>query len=132
MASLLPVRQGKLIVTTGRLGDKSMSRLLGVSHLPILMPNTRVAYLYMNLAHQSESGLSNTTVEHHRSAVGTLDRSRTYVWVVKGKNLAKLVVSKCPKCKRERKRLETQQMGMLREAQLTVCPAWTYVSLDFA
>ena len=52
LASLLPVRQGKLIVTTGRLGDKSMSRLLGVSHLPILMPNTRVAYLYMNLAHQ--------------------------------------------------------------------------------
>ena len=114
LASLLPVRQGRLIVTTGRLGDKSMSRLLGVSHLPILMPNSRVAFLYMTLAHQGESGLSNTAVEHHRSAVGTLARSRTYVWVVKGKNLAKQVINMCPKCKIERKRLETQQMGMLR------------------
>ena len=69
-------------------------RVLGVSHLTILIPNTRVAYLYMNLTHQSESGLSNTAVEHHRSAVGTLARSRTERrrglrhsrWVCSGRN----------------------------------------------
>ena len=75
------------------------------------MAKSRVAYLYMVMAHQGESGLSSTAVEHHRGAAGTLARSRTYVWVVKGKNLA-----------RERKRLEKQQMVILRESQLTVCP----------
>ena len=132
LASLLPVKKGLLIVTTGRLGDKNMSRLLGVECLPIIMPETRVAYLYMVLAHQSESGLSDTAVEDHRSAAGTLARSRSYVWVVRGKNLAKSIVNSCPKCRRERKIMESQQMGMLQEAQLTVCPPWTYVSLDFA
>ena len=131
LASLLPAKKGLLIVTTGRLGERNMSRLLGVECLPILMPDTRVAYLYMNLAHQSESGLSGTAVEHHRSATGTLARSRSYVWVVRGKNLAKQIVNNCPKCRKEKKRLEAQQMGMLKEAQLTVCPPW-YVSLDFA
>ena len=121
--SLLPVWQGKVLVTTGRLGDKNMLMLFGVKSLPILMPDSRVAYLYMNLAHESECGLSNTPVEHHRSAVGTLARSRTYVWVVKGKNLAKKIVSECPKCRREKKKLERQQMGMLREVHLTVCPS---------
>ena len=132
LASLLPVRQGRLIVTCGRLGEKNMTRLLGVSSLPILMPSCRIAYLYMVMAHEGESGLSNTAVEHHRDAVGTLARSRSYVWVVKGKNLAKKIVNNCTKCRRERRRLETQQMGMLKEAQLTVSPPWTYVSLDFA
>ena len=132
LASLLPVRQGRLIVTCGRLGERNMTRLLGVSSLPILMPSCRVAYLYMVMAHEGESGLSNTAVEHHRDAVGTLARSRSYVWVVKGKNLARKIVNNCPKCRREQRRLESQQMGMLKEAQLTVSPPWTYVSLDFA
>ena len=29
-----------------------MSWLLGVEYLPILMPHTRTAYLYMNMAHR--------------------------------------------------------------------------------
>ena len=131
LTSLLPVRKGKVIVTTGRIGEKCLSRLLGVSSLPILMPNTRVAFLYMVLAHERESGLSTTSVEHHRSAVGTLARSRSYVWIVKGKLLAKKVVSQCFKCRREKRKLEKQQMGLLREQHLTVCPPWTSVSLDF-
>ena len=132
LASLLPVRRDGVIVTTGRLGERNLSRLLGVSHLPILMPKSRVAFLYMTMAHEGESGLSNTAVEHHRGVAGTLARSRTYVWVVKGKLLAKTIVNACPKCRRERKRLEKQQMGMMRETQLSVCPPWSFVALDFA
>ena len=131
LTSLLPVRKGKLIVTTGRFGERNMSRLFGVDCLPILMPHTRLAYLYMSMAHESESGLTNTAVEHHRAAVGTLARSRTYVWIVKGKSLAKQIAFNCPKCRRERKRMESQLMGMLQEAHLTVSPPWTFVSLDF-
>ena len=51
LTSLCPKKEGQLIVTTGRLGEKSLSRLLGVSSLPILLPNTRAAYLHMVRAH---------------------------------------------------------------------------------
>jgi hypothetical protein len=132
LASLLPVRSGKLIVTTGRLGERSLSRLLGVSNLPILMPHSRIAYLYMVMSHERECGLSDTSVEHHRAAVGTLARSRSYVWIIKGKALAKKVVSQCMVCRRERKMREKQQMGLLKEEHLTVCPPWTSVNLDFS
>ena len=77
LGSLLPVKKGLLIVTCGRLGESNMSRILGVSNLPILMPESRVSYLFMLMAHESECGLSNTAVEHHRDAVGTLARSRS-------------------------------------------------------
>ena len=89
LASLLPSMDGKLIVTRGRLGEKSLERLLGVKALPILMAHSRVAYLYMVHAHCGEFGLI------HRSVVSTLARSRKKVWVVQGRNLAKKVVNSC-------------------------------------
>ena len=92
LASLLPGMDGKIIVTRGRLGEKSLERLLGVRSLPILMPQSRVAYLYMVHAHCGEFGLV------HRSIVSTLARSRKKVWVVQGRNLAKKVVKSFPRC----------------------------------
>jgi len=132
LTSLLPFKKGKLFVTTGRVGEDSMLRLLGVDSLPILMPDTRSAFLYMYMAHRGESGLSSTAVEHHRAAVGTLARSRTYVWIIRGKSLAKKIVSGCFTCRRVKKQMESQLMGFLHEAHLTVSPPWTFVALDFA
>ena len=57
LASLLPSKERRLIVTKGRLGEKSLERILGVTALPILMPESRVAYLYMVYAHSGEFGL---------------------------------------------------------------------------
>ena len=126
LASLLPTRDGKLIVTRGRLGENSLMRLLGVSCLPILMANTRVAFLYMVFAHCGEFGLV------HRSVVSTLARSRKKVWIVRGKALAKKVVSNCPKCDLDRKETLLQQMADIREEQVTVSPPWSNIALDFA
>ena len=126
LASLLPCRDGKIIVTTGRLGEKSMQRLLGVSSLPILMSNSRVAYLYMVEAHTGEFGLV------HRSVVSTLARSRKKVWVVRGRNLARKVVNSCPRCDLDRKETLLQHMANIKEEQLTVSPPWSHISLDFA
>merc|ERR1712101_9836 len=82
LTSLLPSKQGKIIVTRGRLGEKSLQRILGVTALPILMPESRIAYLYMVYAHCGEFGLV------HRGAVSTLARmSVDHVEVGKGKNL---------------------------------------------
>ena len=47
LKTLLPFRDGKLIVTIGRLNGDSLQKLLGVAQLPILMPESRIAYLYM-------------------------------------------------------------------------------------
>ena len=126
LVSLNPEKSGKLIVTSGRIGEKSMSRLLGVPYLPILMPNTRAAYLYMVRAHEGEFG------SVHSSLVDTLARSREKVWIVRARQLAKKVVSLCPKCLRNKKKLIGQQMAKVKEESLTICRPWTHVSIDFA
>ena len=45
LTSLLPERHGPLIVTRGRLGEKSLERLLGVSALTVLMPSSRAVHV---------------------------------------------------------------------------------------
>ena len=126
LSSLLPCRDGKLIVTRGRLGEHSLERLLGVSSLPILMPDSRVAYLYMVYAHCGEFGLV------HRGLVSTLARSRRKVWIVRGRDLAKRVVRSCPRCDKDRKVMLVQQMAEIKKEQLTVAPPWTHIAFDFA
>ena len=124
--SLMPVKEGLVIVTTGRLGEQSLSRLLGVSSLPILMPQTRAAYLYMMRAHCGDSDML------HKSPVETLARSRSRVWIVRGKGLAKSISKNCPMCIKKRKLLCGQQMARIRPQNLEVCRPWSFISLDFA
>ena len=90
------------------------------------MPDSRVAWLYMVEAHRGFTGMI------HRSIVSTLARSRSKVWIPRGRDLAKKVVNNCYTCKKTKKSLMEQQMGTMREEELSVCPPWTYVSLDFA
>ena len=126
LGSLLPLRLGRLIVTRGRLGEKALDPIFGVTELPILMPSSRVAELFMWRAHNGYTGL------FHRSVAQTLAKSRTWAWIVKGKELAKKICFQCMECRRERKSLLTQQMGTVREETVTMCPPWTFVSLDYA
>ena len=124
--SLCPEKSGKIYVTTGRIGEKSLSRLLGVASLPILMPKTRAAYLYMVRAHESNEG----TV--HNSITEPLARSRQEVWIHRGRDLASQVCSQCPFCKRDKEKLCHQKMSQIKEESLSVCRPWTHISLDFS
>ena len=126
LTSLLPHRQGAVISTRGRLGEKSLEALLGVSSLPILMPSSRSAELFMWRAHLGYSGL------FHRSVAATLAKSRSSVWIIKGKDLAKRICRECMTCRRNRKQLASQQMALVRDESLQPCPPWTFISLDFA
>ena len=128
LQSLLPFRRDGIIYTRVRLGQKSMEEILGVPELPVLMPSSQVAVLFMWRAHCGCSGL------FHRSSSETLAKSRASVWIVKGKQLAKRICSQCMICSREKKksRLETQQMAELKEESSSICPPWTYVCLDYA
>ena len=47
LTSLNPQKDGCNIVSSGRVGKKCLSRLLGIQYLPILMPKSRAAYLYI-------------------------------------------------------------------------------------
>ena len=126
LESLMPERDGLVIVTRGRLGEECLSAHLGVSALPILMPQTRAAYLYMERAHCGEFDTE------HKSVAETLARSRTSVWIHKGRNLAKKVCQNCPQCIKNKKKLCGQQMARIRPERLVVCRPWSFVSLDFA
>ena len=126
LLSLCPEKDGNIIVSRGRIGEKSLSRLLGVPYLPILMPKSRAAYLYMVQAHMGEHG------SVHNSVAETLARSRQRVWIVRARDLAKKVCSNCFQCKRDNKKLAGQQMARLKEESLTICRPFTYISLDFA
>ena len=124
--SLMPVKEGQVIDTRGRLGEDCLNAHLGVSALPILMPHTRAAFLYMTRAHTNEHGTE------HKSLMETLARSRTSVWIHRGRDLAKRVSQTCPLCINEQKKLVGQQMAMIKPEKLGVCRPWTFVSLDFA
>ena len=87
LVSLKPEKAGAVIVTTGRIGEESLSRILGVPYLPILMATSRAAYLYMVKAHEGEF----ETV--HCSVAETLARSRQKVWIVGAKDLSKKVAT---------------------------------------
>ena len=124
--SLLPYRSGGLIVTRGRLGEKVLDPILGVSELPILLPSTRMAELIMWRAHQGSSGIL------HRSVAETIARSRQFAWVIKPKDLAKRICYQCYECRKNRRNLQSQQMARLKQESSTVCPPWTFISLDYA
>ena len=126
LISLSPKKDGCIIVTSGRIGEKNLSKLLGPPHLPILMPQSRAAYLYMVQAHEGENGIV------HCAIAETLARSREKVWIVRGRNLAKKVCSQCYLCRRRNKKLLGQKMANIKEESLTICRPWTYVSIDFA
>ena len=126
LVSRMPVKEGQFIVTRGRLGEDCLNAHLGVSALPILMPHTRAAFLYMTRAHTNEHGTE------HKSLMETLARSRTSVWIHRGRDLAKRVSQTCPLCINELKKLVEQQMAMIKPEKLGVCRPWTFVSLDFA
>ena len=99
LVSLNPEKAGCLIVTSGRLGEESLSRILGVPYLPILMASSRAAYLFVVRAHEGESG------SVHCSVAETLARCRVRVWIVRARDLCKKVVSGCMSCRRRKIKL---------------------------
>ena len=122
LSSLRPIVEGGIVYTSGRC-DKSLLRLLGITKLPILTRDTRLALLIMWEAHY----------EDHRSTPSdVLARSRQRAWIIRGRYLAKFVCKACPLCKLNKRKLAKQLMAMIPEHQLHPCPPFSFVSLDFA
>ena len=87
LVSLNTEKAGGLMVTRDRLGEESLSRILGVPYLPTLMASLRAAFLYVVRAHEGEAGMV------HGSVAETLARCRVRVWIIRARDLCKKVVS---------------------------------------
>ena len=119
---LRPVIEKGIVYVRGRC-DGSLMELLGVTRLPVLARQSRLAHLIMIEAHCED---------HRSSASNVLARSRQRAWIVRGRFLAKLVCKSCPLCKLNRRKMTQQLMADIPAHQLYPCPPFSYVSLDFA
>ena len=102
LVGLAPKLSKGRFVTRGRFGS-GLANVLGLVELPILLPDSQLAYLIMVQAH----------LETHSAAKSTLARSRTQAWIVRGFNLAVKVCQECNLCKLDRKVKLDQKMGYL-------------------
>ena len=114
-----------ILVTRGRIGSEGLSALLGSSYLPVLMPSSRAAFLYMHKAHCGDHNLA------HKGTVETLARSRSFVWVHRGRDFAERICKNCPACTKNNKTLLGQQMACMRPESVSICRPWTQISPDF-
>jgi len=122
LSSLRPVLDNGIVYTVGRCG-RSLLKLMGIQRMPVLARSTRLAMLIMISSHE----------EDHRSTPSdVLARSRQRAWIIRGRFLAKQVCKACPVCRLKKATLAKQLMADIPEHQLSPCPPFSYVSLDFA
>merc|ERR1711888_104095 len=107
LVNLGPVYERGVWTCKGRLG-KGIKSLLGKENLPILTRKGRLAELMMIAAHN----------RNHEGVAGTLAASRSQVWILKGRYLARRVVKECVYCRAKHHKLQSQQMGALPEERL--------------
>ena len=94
--------------TRGRLG-KGAFKVLGVSELPILTRNSRLAMLVMIHAHEQD----------HKGSKITLWRSRAKAWIWRGASLATTVTRNCLVCRAKSAVLTAQRMGNYPEERIS-------------
>ena len=94
--------------TKGRLG-KGAFKVLGVTELPILSHNSRLAELIMLNAHMQD----------HKGGKITLWRSRTKAWILRGADLATRIARNCLIYRAKAAHPSTQRMGSLPEERIS-------------
>ena len=107
--------------TMGRF-RKGIHSILGVSSLPILRPDSRLALLLIKESHE----------ENHEGGKLTLWRTRHKAWIVRGRRPAEKIAKECVKCKaRYAKKCEQKIGDIVPERMAYGRPTFSCVSLDF-
>ena len=114
------VRSG-VVWVQGRVHGEELSRLLGVSELPVLVSSEPLARSVLRKAHRSD---------HRRSPQDIAARSRRLAWIVGAGRAAKLTASQCYTCRAKDKRMASQQMGGLPDERTTVLAPFEACALD--
>ena len=121
LLSLGAVYERGLVVMKGRLPRHRLAVLLGHQQLPVLEPNTRLAYLILRQSHE---------VNHRKSFRAVVAESRQFAWIIRAGSLAKKIIRECMVCRLERKKRCSQKMGELPERMTMPSPCFTHVSCD--
>ena len=112
-------RNTEILVTSGRLGG---AMIIGYDkdELPILPYDASISKLYMHDGHAVD----------HSGTDRTLWRSRTQVWIVRGRRLAEKIRNDCFKCRLRSKNLEKQIMAPLPESRIPPAPVFYNTAVD--
>ena len=122
LRSLGAIRRCGEVWIQGRVAPDDMASVLGVRRLRVIMPSTRLAQLIMTAAHEED---------HRRDPKDSMARARRSCWIPRGRALAQRVISSCPACRREHKKVVQQEMGDLpKEKSLELAP-FEAVGCDF-
>ena len=112
-------RSTEVLVTSGRLGG-AMAVGYDKDELPILPYNAHISRLYMYDGHAVD----------HSGTDRTLWRSRTQVWILRGRRLAEKVRNDCFKCRLRSRNLEKQIMAPLPESRIPPAPVFYNTAVD--
>ena len=120
LATFAPFTRDGLYYTKGCLRH-GLQQAIRVSELLILSHKSRLAFIIMTQAH---------CYDHRSGTQDTLWRSRQEAWIIKGKLLAKKVVSRCSYCKTKQKKLSCQIMAELPKECVRRMRPFFLTSLD--
>ena len=110
-----------LVVTRGRLTDKSWERVTGRPHLPVLLGASPLARLVIWQEH---------SLDHRREVGAVLSATRRQAWIVDGRRATKGVVKSCMTCRLQRRETLQQRMGDRGDETLHRILPFQQVSLD--
>ena len=115
------VQRGGTVWVQGRIRKEELSRLLGVTELPVLLATEPLSKAILRKAHRDD---------HRRSPQDIVARSRRLAWIVGAGRAAKAVANQCYTCRALDKRMATQQMGGLPDERTTVLAPFEACALD--
>ena len=110
-----------MLVVVGR-AVSGFQQYFQKDYLPILMSNTRTAFLIMLWAH---------SVDHSGVDV-TFQTSLQVAWIVGGRALARGIKKSCVRCRYLAKKLAGQQMAVLPTHLSVPSPCFSFVAMDLA
>ena len=109
----------EILVTSGRLG-KRLAIGYDKSELPILCHKDPLSKLIMRKYHEID----------HAGEDRTVQRSRSFAWIVRGRCLARKIVKDCFKCKLRNRFFQKQVMAPLHESRLPPAPVFHSTAVD--
>jgi hypothetical protein len=121
LLSLGSVLEGGQVWIKGRIRGEDLARMLGISRLPVVMAQEKLAELIVTDAHNKD---------HRMSPQDVLARARQLCWIPRGTQLAKRVIGRCMFCRTKRFRASQQIMAQLPAEKLASSPPFSVCALD--
>ena len=121
LLSLGARKKGGLVVIDGRVRKEDLARLLGISEIPLIMPQEPLARMVLTDAHRED---------HNRDTQYVIVRARRELWIPSANKVAKAVARGCMGCRVRNKKMESQLMGQMPSERTKVAAPFQVAALD--